>query len=156
MSYHTAYTLVRKQESQLRCSEFKQDRMTVISALNRIASVAIERIMLMMNNTGMCLIRRLSNIQEALLFLQGKFDDPKLPGDTGEFYCRKLADQIHVQFAVDGVTHYNVLTVVEAAIVLERETRKAMSRGACNRDSAPSVDIDETILNILARIADVF
>ncbi|XP_052777164.1 uncharacterized protein LOC128214638 [Mya arenaria] len=156
MSYEMAYTLVRKPESRFRSFDFKQDRMSIITALNRIASVAMERIMLMLNNTELCTIRRLSNIREALMFLQGKFDDPKLPGDTGEFYRRKLADQIHVTFAVEGVTHDNVLSVVEAAIVLERETRRTLSTSAYSRETAPPVDIDETILNILTRIADVF
>ncbi|KAH3779489.1 uncharacterized protein LOC127842911 [Dreissena polymorpha] len=156
MSYHVNYQLVKQPESRFRSFDFKPDRMSVVTALNRIASVAQERILLMLNNTGMCAIRRLANIREALMYLEGKFDDPKLPGDTGEFYRRKLADQLHVTFAVEGVTHTNILSVVEAAIILERETRRALADSAKSRFVAPSVEIDETILEILARIADVF
>lgn len=130
--------------------------MSVITTLHRIASVAIERIMLMMNNTEMCKIRRLENIDQAVLFLTGKHDDEGKSGDRGDFYRRKLADQMHVTFAVEGVTHNNVLSVVEAARILEFETRKALGESAKTRDVAPNVEIDETILNILARLADVF
>ena len=104
----------------------------------------------------MCKIRRLQNINEALLFLSGKHDDVGLSGDRGDFYKRQLADQIHVTFGVEGVTHDNVVSVVEAAITLEKETRQALRNSAQSRYSAPVVDIDENILNILARIADVF
>lgn len=155
MSYHTSYQLVRQPESRFRSFDFKPDRMAVVTALNRIATVAIERIMLMMNNTQLCPLRRLSTIQEALFFLQGKYES-SLPGDTGDFFRRKLADQLHVTFAVDGVTHDNILSIVEAAIILEQETRRVLASSAKSRDVAPKVDIDETIINILARIADVF
>lgn len=142
--------------SRFESFDFTPDRMSVITTLHRIASVAIQRIMLMMNNTEMCRIRRLENIDQALMFLSGQHDDNGLSGDRGDFYKRKLADQIHVQFAVEGVNHNNVLSIVEAAIVLERETRKALGQSAKSRAMAPSVDIDDTILNILSRIADVF
>lgn len=112
--------------------------------------------MLMMNNTEMCKIRRLENIDQALVFLAGKHDDEGLSGDRGDFYRRKLADQMHVMFAVEGVTHTNVQSVVEAAIVLERETRKVLADCAKSREEAPHVEIDETILDILARLADIF
>ena len=103
MSYHTSYKLVSKPESRFQSFDFTPDRMAVITALNRIATVAIERIMLMMNNSELVPIRRLSNIQEALMFLQGKYDSER-PGDTGDFFRRKLADQLHVTFAVDDNT----------------------------------------------------
>ena len=109
-----------------------------------------------MNNTEMCRIRRLENIDQALVFLAGNHDDEGKSGDRGDFYRRKLADQMHVTFAVEGVSHNNVQSVVEAAIVLERETRKALADSAKSREVAPSVDIDETILDILARLADIF
>ncbi|XP_060584549.1 uncharacterized protein LOC132740623 [Ruditapes philippinarum] len=156
MSYHTSYQLVRKPLSDSRSFDFNPDRMAVITTLHRIASVAIERVMLMMNNTEMCKIRRLDNIEQALIFLAGNHDDEGMSGDRGDFYRRKLADQMHVAFAVEGVTHYNVFSVVKAAIVLEQETRKALAESAKSRDVAPYVEIDETILDILARLADIF
>ncbi|KAL4236521.1 hypothetical protein ACF0H5_004907 [Mactra antiquata] len=156
MSYHTSYQLVRQPLSRFESHDFKPDRMAVITTLHRIASVALQRIMLMMNNTELCKIKRLDNVDQVLLFLSGQHDDNGLSGDRGDFYKRKLADQIHTTFAVEGVTHKNVQSIVEAAIVLERETRNVLGQSAKSRALAPTVDIDETILNILSRISDVF
>lgn len=156
MSFHTNIQSNYQPHSYIYSSDFKPDRMAVISTLHRIASVAIERILLMMNNTEMCRIRRLRSIQEVLLFLNGNHADAGLPGDRGDFYRRKLADQMHVTFAIEGVTHNNVMAVVETAIVLENETRKVLEKNAKDRHVAPNVEIDETILNILSRISDIF
>lgn len=156
MSYQANYTLVRAPETRTESFEFKPDRMAVINTLNRIAQVAQERIMLMMNNTEMCKVRRMRNMADVLTFLNGQHDDQGMSGDRGDFYRRKLADQLHVTFAVEGVTHNNVVSVVEAAIILERETRRVLASSAQGRDIAPTVNIDDTILNILARIADLF
>jgi hypothetical protein len=57
---------------------------------------------------------------------------------------------------VDGVDHNNVVVIVEAAIKLERETRRILMSSADTRYSAPGVNIDEQVLNILARIAEIF
>ena len=156
MSYHTGTELVRPPVSRFTSFDYKPDRMAVITSFNRIARVAMERVMLMLNNTEMCKKRRLTNIQDALVFLTGQHDDVGLCGDRGDFYRRQLADQIHVTFAIEGVCNNNVVPMVEAAILLEKQTQAILSNSANGRYEAPMINIDEDILNILARIADVF
>mmetsp|Transcript_26747 Transcript_26747/g.43017 ORF Transcript_26747/g.43017 Transcript_26747/m.43017 type:complete len:125 (-) Transcript_26747:77-451(-) len=124
--------------------------------MNRIAQVACERIILMMNNTELVKERRLSSMDQVLSYLTGKHDDVGLSGDRGDLYRRKLAEQIFLAFAVDGIDHNNVTVIVESAILLERETRRILMGSANSRFSAPGVNIDEQVLNILARIAEIF
>lgn len=156
MSYHAKYDLIRSHPPPGPVPEMKPDRMAVITQLNRIALVACERIMLLLNNSEMTKKRRMESMADVLKYLKGEHDDVGLCGDRGDFYRRKLAEQIHLSFAVEGVTHNNIMSVVESAIVLERETRQALQCSALSRTRAPHVSIDETILNILCRMADVF
>ena len=156
MSYHPKYELLRSFPPVGPVPEMRADRMAVITQLNRIALVACERIMLMLNNAEMTKKRRMASMEDVLTYLKGEHDDVGLCGDRGDFYKRKLAEQLHLNFAVEGVTHNNIMSVVEAAIVLERETRQALQGSAISRVRAPHVSIDDTILNILSRIADVF
>ena len=156
MSYHVKYDLIRSFPPPGVVPDMKPDRMAVITQLNRIALVACERIMLLLNNSEMTKKRRMESMSDVLTYLKGEHDDVGLCGDRGDFYRRKLAEQVHLSFAVEGVTHNNIMSVVEAAICLERETRQALQCSAISRASAPHVSIDETILNILSRIADVF
>lgn len=109
-----------------------------------------------MNNTELVKERRLSSMDQVLSYLTGKHDDVGLSGDRGDLYRRKLAEQIFLAFAVDGIDHNNVTVIVESAILLERETRRILMGSANSRFSAPGVNIDEQVLNILARIAEIF
>lgn len=118
--------------------------------------VACERIILMMNNTGLVKERRLSSMNQVLTYLIGRHDDVGLSGDRGDLYRRKLAEQIFLAFAINGVDHNNVVVIVESAIQLEQETRRILMGSANTRFSAPGVRIDEQVLNILARIAEIF
>lgn len=94
-------------------------------------------------------------MKQVLTYLHGMHDDVGMSGDRGDFYRRKLAEQIFLKFGISGVNHTNVLALVEAAINLEKGTRQLMSEGGLTRD-APHIDIDETILDILARLADLY
>ena len=156
MSYQAKYNLIRSQPPPGPIPEMKPDKMAVITQLNRIALVACERIMLLLNNSEMTKKRRMASMADVMRYLKGEHDDVGLCGDRGDFYRRKLAEQIHLNFAVTGVTHNNIMSVVESAIVLEEETRQALQCSAISRQRAPHVSIDETILNILSRMADVF
>ncbi|KAK3595290.1 hypothetical protein CHS0354_010900 [Potamilus streckersoni] len=156
MAQHVGYDLVRTTEPMPRQTRFKRDRMAPITTLNRIATVACERIVLMLNNTEIVKELRLKSMNDVLKYLNGQHDDLGLSGDRGDFYRRKLAEQMYLNFSIQGVDHTNVMSVVEAAILLERETRKTFGSSTQNRDWAPSVEIDETILDILTRIAGIF
>lgn len=90
------------------------------------------------------------------MYLQGNHADVGLSGDRGDLYRRKLAEQMYLNFRIQGVDHNNVMVVVAAALGLEKQTRGILSDGASNRDLAPPILIDDQVLNILARIADVF
>ena len=111
--------------------------------------------MLLMNNTQMVKNRRMTCMDDVMLFLSGNHDDVGLSGDRGDFYRRKMAEEIYTAFAVHGVTHGNVMTVIMGAIDLERETRMIIEEGGCDRSKAPPVNIDNTVLDILARIANL-
>lgn len=108
-----------------------------------------------MNNTGLVKERRLSSMNQVLTYLIGRHDDVGLSGDRGDLYRRKLAEQIFLAFAINGVDHNNVVVIVESAIQLEQETRRILMGSANTRFSAPGVRIDEQVLNILARIAEI-
>ncbi|XP_033738339.1 uncharacterized protein LOC117325930 [Pecten maximus] len=155
MSYGVGYQLTRAP----RCSHNAGpplDSMAPVRTMNRIAQVALERIILMMNNTKLIKERRISNIDQVQTYLRGNHDDNGLSGDRGDFYRRKLAEQIHINFNVSGVTHSNIEAVVDTAIQLERRTRALLSGSAFNTQTAPSISVDDPILDILSKIADVF
>ncbi|XP_060082687.1 uncharacterized protein LOC132561978 [Ylistrum balloti] len=132
------------------------DSMAPVRTMNRIAQVAIERIILMMNNTKLIKERRISTIQQVQTYLRGNHDDIGMSGDRGDFYRRKLAEQIYVNFNVSGVTHSNIEVIVETAIQLEKRTQALLAGCAFNTNAAPSVQIEDPILDILSKIADVF
>ena len=100
-----------------------------------------------MNETLLVKERRLSSMDQVLKYLNGMHEDIGMSGDRGDFYKRKLAEQIFLKFGISGVNHTNVMVIVEAAI--------QMGQGGLSRD-APRIDIDETVLDILARLADMF
>ncbi|KAK6181470.1 hypothetical protein SNE40_009314 [Patella caerulea] len=131
------------------------DRMFPVSTLNRIAIVACERIMLMMNNTGMLLQPKIQNMQQVLAYLSGQHIDVGCCGDRGDFFRRKLAEELYLTYSVHGVTHNNIFEVVSGAILLEADTRLILSESTLRRDVAPPVKIDPQVLDILARIAGI-
>lgn len=124
--------------------------------MNRMALVAFERFILMMNNT-LLLTRhhRLANIQQVVDYLLGSHDDIGCNGDRGDFYRRKLAEQIYLNFGIHYITHQNVLNLVRDTIKLERETRLALETCGAHRTSAPYIHVDQQVMDVLARIADM-
>ncbi|KAL8571666.1 hypothetical protein ACOMHN_056622 [Nucella lapillus] len=132
------------------------DRAAPVSLLHRIATVGIERFILMMNNT-LLLTRhhRLANIYEVVDYLLGNHDDVDCSGDRGDFYRRKLAEQIYVLFGVHYVTHTNVLSLVRDTIQLESDARHALAQCGTHRQTAPPIPVDDQVLDVLARIADM-
>lgn len=126
--------------------------MSRVAVLNRIATRAIQQIILMMNNT------RLLNkpnavvyIDDVFVYLTGNHHDVGLSGDRGDFYRRKLAEQIFLNCAIQGIDHCNVVTVVRAAADLENASRLALA-GELPHDS---VEIDYVMLDILRKIAGI-
>lgn len=95
-------------------------------------------------------------MDQVLVYLRGLHDDVGLSGDRGDFYRRKLAEQIALAFAIDGVNHNNVDIIVETAIQLERKTRQILTNCALNPGSVPPFDVSEDIMDILSRIAEIF
>ena len=88
-------------------------------------------------------------------YLLGNHDDVNCSGDRGDFYRRKLAEQIYINFGVHYITHDNVLNLVRDAIQLESDTRHALAKCGAQRVSAPSINVDSQVLDVLARIADM-
>lgn len=117
--------------------------------------LACERFLVLMNNTLLIKEHRLSSMNQLLKYLHGMHLDVGMSGDRGDFYRRKLAEQIFLNFGISGVNHTNVMALVESAINLEKTTQRLMSEGALTRD-APGVGIGETILDIVARLADMY
>lgn len=155
MSYGVGYQLDRAPRSTHQVGP-PLDSMAPVRTMNRIAQVAIERIILMMNNTKLIKERRLSSIEQVQTYLRGNHDDVGMCGDRGDFYRRQLAEQIYLNFNVRGVSHSNIEAIVDTAIQLERRTRAILSGSAFNTQAAPSIQVDDPILDILSKIADVF
>ena len=88
-------------------------------------------------------------------YLLGNHDDVHCNGDRGDFYRRKLAEQIYVNFGVHYVTHDNVLNLVRDTIQLEADTRQVLAVCGGKRDDVPPINIDPQVLDVLARIADM-
>ncbi|VDI55508.1 Hypothetical predicted protein [Mytilus galloprovincialis] len=155
MSYRVGYTLASTPSTQTMRTSFQRDRVAPVMSMNRIAQLACERFLVLMNETLLIKEHRLSNMSQVLKYLNGMHEDVGMSGDRGDFYRRKLAEQIYLKFGISGVNHTNVIVLVESAISLERASRQLMSEGGLTRD-APPIDIDETVLDILARLADMF
>lgn len=155
-TYQTAYDLVNALPSTFSKEYPRIDRMAPVSALNRIANVAGERIMLMMNNTELCRHGRMRTMNDVLTYLSGNHDDVGFIGDRGDFYRRKLAEQLFLTFAVQGVDHTNVQMIVHAAIKLQRDTSQILGDSLWCKERVPGVVIDDDILDILAKIADMY
>lgn len=124
--------------------------MTRAAVLNRIATRVIQRLILMMNDTHMLIPpNSVKTIHDVLLYLSGGHEDVCMPGDRGDFYRRKLAEQIYLNFAIQGIDHYNVITIIKAAIHLEEDSKSVMF-GELPDDY---IAIDDRMFSILARIS---
>uniref|UniRef100_A0A0L8IBD5 Uncharacterized protein n=1 Tax=Octopus bimaculoides TaxID=37653 RepID=A0A0L8IBD5_OCTBM len=124
--------------------------MTRAAVLNRIATRVIQRLILMMNETHMLIPpNSVKNIHDVLLYLSGGHEDVGMSGDRGDFYRRKLAEQIYLNFAIQGIDHYNVIAVIKAAIDLE-EISKLVMFGELSEEN---IAIDDRMFSILARIS---
>lgn len=88
-------------------------------------------------------------------YLLGNHVDINCNGDRGDFYRRKLAEQLYVNFGIHYITHDNVFTLVTEAIQLEVDTRHALASCGSMRKTAPPIYVDPQVLDILARIADL-
>ncbi|KAK7100637.1 uncharacterized protein [Littorina saxatilis] len=134
----------------------KPDRAAPVSQLNRIALVASERFILMMNNTQLLTRNhRLASINEVVDYLLGNHDDFGMSGDRGDFYRRKLAEQIYTNFGIHNITHTNIMNLVYDTIKLEESTRLALAQCGIERTWAPPIQVDPQVLDVLARIADM-
>lgn len=151
------YDLLRASSAkQSKYYQPKPDLAAPVSQLNRIALVAMERFILMMNNTLLLTKHhRLANIYEVVDYLLGNHDDVHCNGDRGDFYRRKLAEQIYLNFGVHNITHDNVFNLVRDTIQLESDTRFALAECGYSRNAAPPIEIDSQVLDVIARIADM-
>ena len=126
--------------------------MSRVAVLNRIATRAIQQLILMMNNTHMLnKPNAIVYIDDIFIYLNGHHHDVGLSGDRGDFYRRKLAEQIFLNCAIQGIDHCNVVSVVNAAIDLEKVSRLALAGELPDE----SVDIDYVMLDILRKIAGI-
>ncbi|CAL1529839.1 unnamed protein product [Lymnaea stagnalis] len=138
------------------CLDFTPDRMMPVSTMHRMALKAQENIILLMNNTRMLTRHhRLASMNDVLVYLTGNHEDQGMPGDRGDFYRRKLAEQLYLHYAIQNIDHTNVLTLVEGLLRLEQDCRKILSSLACHRSEAPPINVDGQILNVIARLANI-
>nr|KAG5701175.1 hypothetical protein BaRGS_023284 [Batillaria attramentaria] len=153
----TGYELLRASTPRtFKYYEAKPDRAAPLSILNRIALVACERFILLMNNTVLLTKHhRLANMQQVVDYLLGNHDDIGCNGDRGDFYRRKLAEQIYINFGIHNITHQNVLNLVRDTLQLEEDTRQALAIYGSERSAAPYIRVDDQVLDVLARIADM-
>ncbi|KAK0062909.1 hypothetical protein Bpfe_007629 [Biomphalaria pfeifferi] len=156
-SMNIGYELLRNSTPQQKeCLDFVPDRMMPVSTMHRMALKAQENIILMMNNTHMLTRHhRLASMNDVLIYLTGNHEDQGLPGDRGDFYRRKLAEQIYLHYAVQNIDHTNVLILVEGLIRLEKDCRQVLAALACHRAEAPPINVDGQILDVIGRLAEV-
>jgi hypothetical protein len=76
-------------------------------------------------------------------------EDVGMSGDRGDFYRRKLAEQIFLNFGISGVNHTNVMVLVESAINLEKTTRRLMSEGALTRDAQTGAKVTTILVEFI-------
>jgi len=138
------------------CAGTTPDRMISAQIMHRISIKATEKIILLMNNTTMLTRHhRLSSINEALIYLTGHHEDEGMPGDRGDFYRRKLAEQIYLHFHIHNIDHTNIMNFMESLIRLECESRQVLSVYGHQRTEAPPICVDSQVLDIIARLADI-
>ncbi|GAB1602732.1 hypothetical protein Ahia01_000553200, partial [Argonauta hians] len=124
--------------------------MTRAAVLNRIATIAIQRLILMMNDTNMLIPpNSVKTVNDVIYYLKGKHIDIGLSGDRGDFYRRKLAEIIYLNFAIQGVDHINVLSIVNAAVHLEKVSRMIL----LGRMREQDIDISDRMFSVLSKIS---
>ncbi|CAG5130688.1 unnamed protein product [Candidula unifasciata] len=159
-SMNIGYELLRNssnQKPQAPSLNFTPDRMMPVSTMHRMALKASEKIMLLMNNTQLLTRHhRLANMNDVLVYLTGNHEDQGMPGDRGDFYRRKLAEQLYLHYAIQNIDHTNVLIFVEGLVRLEHDCRHILSQLGCRRSEAPPVNIDGQTLDIIGRLADLY
>jgi hypothetical protein len=144
------------QKPQSQSLNFIPDRMMPVSTMHRMALKASEKIILLMNNTELLTRHyRLASMNDVLVYLTGNHEDQGMPGDRGDFYCRKLAEQLYVHYGIQNIDHYNVLAFVEGLVGLEHDCRSILCQFACQRAEAPPITVDGQILDIIGRLTDL-
>lgn len=78
-----------------------------------------------------------------------------MPGDRGDFYRRKLAEQIYLHYSIQNIDHINILALIEGLLRLEHDCRAILSAQACQRSTAPPVNVDGQILSVIGRLAEI-
>ncbi|XP_005111200.1 uncharacterized protein LOC101845736 [Aplysia californica] len=157
-TFNLGYELLRSSTPHSRsdCVSVASDRMMPVSTMHRMALKACEKVILLMNNTRMLTRHhRLASMNDVLVYLTGHHEDEGLPGDRGDFYRRKLAEQLYVHYSLQNVDHSNVLSFVDGLLRLERDCRFVLSERGCRRSEAPPINVDGQILDMIGRLADV-
>ncbi|KAK3782548.1 hypothetical protein RRG08_061778 [Elysia crispata] len=159
MALNVEYQLLRNSTPQKNneCIRFSPDHMMPVTTLHRMALKACEKIILLMNNTRMLTRHhRLSCMNDVLIYLTGNHEDQGMPGDRGDFYRRKLAEQIYIHYSIQNVDHTNILALIDGILRLEHECRMTLANCGTQRDQAPPVNVDGQILDIIGRLADLY
>ncbi|GFN95029.1 hypothetical protein PoB_002153500 [Plakobranchus ocellatus] len=159
MALNVGFELLRNStpQTKLECTSFTPDRMMPVSTMHRMALKACEKIILLMNNTRMLTRHhRLHCMNDVLVYLTGNHEDQGMPGDRGDYYRRKLAEQIYIHFSIQNVDHTNVLALVDGLLRLEHDCRMTLANCGAKRDQAPPINVDSQILNIIGRLADIY
>ena len=86
---------------------------------------------------------------------QGHHEDEGMPGDRGDFNRRMLSEQIHHHFHIYNLDHTNILQFIDGLICLEKDCRMILSRLGGEKLNVPPVRVDDQILDIVGRLADV-
>jgi len=127
-----------------------------VATMHRMALKASQKLILLMNNTTLLTRHhRLTSMNEILVYLTGHAEDEGMPGDRGDFYRRKLAEQLYHHFNIYNVDHTNVLDFVCAVVRLEHETRNALTRCPRMPDAAPHINVDDQVLDMVGRLSNV-
>ncbi|GFR89799.1 hypothetical protein ElyMa_006134400 [Elysia marginata] len=159
MAMNVEYQLLRNStpHRNTECIRFSPDHMMPVTTMHRMAVKACEKIILLMNNTRMLTRHhRLSCMNDVLIYLTGNHEDQGLPGNRGDFYRRKLAEQIYVHYSIENVDHTNILTLMEGILMLEQECRMTLASCGTRRDQAPPINVDCQILDIIGRLAGLY
>lgn len=159
MAMNVEYQLLRNSTPQRNseCIRFTPDRMMPVTTMHRMALKASEQVILLMNNTRMLTRHhRLTCMNDVLIYLTGNHEDQGLPGDRGDFYRRKLAEQLYIHYSIENVDHTNILNLMEGILHLEQDCRMTLARCGTERNVAPPISVDCQILDIIGRLADFY
>uniref|UniRef100_A0A0B6ZZE4 Uncharacterized protein n=1 Tax=Arion vulgaris TaxID=1028688 RepID=A0A0B6ZZE4_9EUPU len=97
------YEILQNSTPKQQALSFIPDRMMPVSTMHRMALKASEKIILLMNNTNMLTRHyRLTSMNDVLIYLTGNHEDQGMPGDRGDFYRRKLAEQMFIHYSIQN------------------------------------------------------